>query len=133
MDFVLLPGQRHDLFGVAPLLDGVEFEALIANKGVVVMETLGLLDMMKDKRGAGALSDAALRSFQDKIIYRCEAKRIEVIKVDRWFPSTQLCSGCGKLQKMSLDKRVYKCACGLELGRDFNAALNLERYGKERT
>ena len=130
---MLLPGQRHDLFGVAPLLDGVEFEALIANKGVVVMETLGLLDMMKDKRGAGALSDAALRSFQDKIIYRCEAKRIEVIKVDRWFPSTQLCSGCGKLQKMSLDKRVYKCACGLELGRDFNAALNLERYGKERT
>ena len=32
VDFVLLPGQRHDLIGVAPLLDGVEFEALIADK-----------------------------------------------------------------------------------------------------
>ena len=105
---------------------------IVANRRVVVMETLGLVDMLKDKRGAGALSDAALRSFQDKIIYRCTAKRVEVIKVDRWFPSTQLCSDCGKLQKMSLGKRVYKCACGLELGRDFNAALNLERYGEER-
>ena len=106
---------------------------IVANKRVVVMETLGLADMLKDKRGAGALSDAALRSFQDKIIYRCEAKRIEVIKVDRWFPSSQLCSDCGERRKISLDERVYKCACGLELGRDFNAALNLERYGKERT
>ena len=32
VDFALLPGQRHDLIGVAPLLDGVEFEALIADK-----------------------------------------------------------------------------------------------------
>ena len=105
---------------------------IVANKGVVVMETLGLADMLKDKRGAGALSDAALRSFQDKIAYRCKSKRIKVIKVDRWFPSTQLCSGCGERRKMSLDKRVYKCACGLELGRDFNAALNLKRCGEEK-
>ena len=89
---------------------------LVADKAVVAMETLGLLDMLQDKRGAGALSDAALGSFQNKIIYRCEAERIEVIKAGRWFPSSQLCS-----------------ACGVEINRDFNAALNLERYGKERT
>ena len=105
---------------------------IVANKRAVVLETLGVADMLKDKRGAGALSDAAVRSFQDKVIYRCKAKGIEVVKVDRWFPSTQLCSGCGERRKMSLDERVYKCACGLQLGRDFNAALNLKRYGEER-
>ena len=106
---------------------------LVADKAVVAMETLGLLDMLKDKRGAGALSDAALGSFQKKLIYRCDAKKTLVIKADRWFPSSQLCSDCGERRKISLDERVYKCACGVELNRDFNAALNLEHYGKERT
>lgn len=105
---------------------------IVANKRAVVLETLGVADMLKDKRGAGALSDAALRSFQDNIQYRCIAKDIAVIKVDRWFPSTQLCSSCGERRKMSLDERVYKCACGLELGRDFNAAVNLKHYGEKR-
>ena len=106
---------------------------LVANKRSVVLETLGLTDMLKDKRGVGALSNAALRSFQDKIAYRCTERRIEVVKADRWFPSTQLCSGCGERRKVSRGERVYKCACGVELNRDFNAALNLKRYGKERT
>ena len=106
---------------------------IVADKAVVVMETLGLTAMLKDKRGAGALSDAALGSFQNKIAYRCDAQETLVIKADRWFPSSQLCSDCGERRKMSLDERVYKCACGVELNRDFNAALNLEHYGKERT
>ena len=106
---------------------------IVADKAVVVMETLGLTAMLKDKRGAGALSDAALGSFQNKIAYRCDAKGALLIKADRWFPSSQLCSDCGERRKMSLDERVYTCACGVELNRDFNAALNLERYGKERT
>ena len=105
---------------------------LVANKRSVTLEALGLADMLKDKRGAGALSDAALRSFQDKVVYRCAERGIEVIKADRWFPSTQLCSGCGERRKVSLDERVYKCACGVELNRDFNAALNLKRYGGEK-
>ena len=105
---------------------------LVTNKRSVTLETLSLADMLKDKRGAGALSDAALRSFQQKVAYRCAERGIEVIKADRWFTSTQLCSGCGAYRKVSLDERVYKCACGVELNRDFNAALNLKRYGEER-
>ena len=105
---------------------------LVTNKRSVTLETLGLADMLKDKRGAGALSDAAPRSFQDKVVHRCVERGIEVIKADRWFPSTQLCSVCGERRKVSLDERVYKCACGVELNRDFNAAMNMKRYGEKR-
>ncbi|KAB8332287.1 transposase [Scytonema tolypothrichoides VB-61278] len=49
--------------------------------------------------------------------------------VDRWFPSTQLCSCCGQKKTMNLSDRIYSCdGCGFTLNRDFNAALNLENY-----
>ncbi len=49
--------------------------------------------------------------------------------VSRWFPSSKTCSGCGNAKsKLGLGERTYCCgACGLELDRDLNAAINLER------
>ncbi len=50
-------------------------------------------------------------------------------KVDRWRPSTKMCSGCGQLHDMPLDKRTMKCDYGLLLGRDTNAAINIKNAG----
>jgi putative transposase len=54
-----------------------------------------------------------------------------LIVAPRSFPSTRLCSRCGHLNgKMPLSQRVLRCeACGLEMDRDLNAALNLKAYG----
>lgn len=54
----------------------------------------------------------------------------EVIAVDRWFPSSRLCSRCGALQeKMALDVRTWTCGCGTVHDRDVNAAKNLLAAG----
>ena len=53
---------------------------------------------------------------------------IELRQVDRFYPSSKLCSCCGhKKVKLSLSERIFKCeACDAELDRDFNASLNLK-------
>ncbi len=50
-------------------------------------------------------------------------------KVDRWLPSTRMCSSCGQLHDMPLDKRTMQCDCGLVLDRDANAAINIKNAG----
>ncbi|MGL4820442.1 MAG: zinc ribbon domain-containing protein, partial [Bacilli bacterium] len=51
------------------------------------------------------------------------------VEADRWFPSSKLCSGCGKIKvDLRLSDRIYSCDCGLSIDRDLNAALNLSRY-----
>lgn len=50
--------------------------------------------------------------------------------VDRFYPSTKTCSGCGHMQEIGLDERVFRCGeCGLVIGRDLNSAINNEREG----
>ena len=63
--------------------------------------------------------------------YKCEWGGIEFERVDRWYPSTKRCSGCGERKAyMGLDERVYACkSCGMGMERDLNAALNLKEYG----
>ncbi|SFU56274.1 Putative transposase DNA-binding domain-containing protein, partial [Clostridium sp. DSM 8431] len=48
---------------------------------------------------------------------------------DRYFPSSKLCSSCGSIKKdLKLKDRIYKCSCGLNINRDYNASINLSRY-----
>ena len=55
----------------------------------------------------------------------------ELVIIDKWFPSSKTCSGCGKIkQDLKLSDRIYKCNhCGLELDRDHNAAKNIYTLG----
>ena len=57
---------------------------------------------------------------------------IQVIIADRFFPSSKLCSCCGKIKKdLKLSERIYKCECGNVIDRDLQAALNLKKYGED--
>ena len=62
--------------------------------------------------------------------YKCEVKGIKLQFADRFYPSSKTCSCCGYIKKdLKLKDRKYICSeCGLKIDRDFNAALNLERY-----
>ena len=54
------------------------------------------------------------------------------VQVDRFYPSTKTCSRCGHVQEIGLDERVFRCeACGLEIDRNLNSAINNEREGLE--
>ncbi|MEZ0076853.1 transposase [Planotetraspora sp. GP83] len=54
----------------------------------------------------------------------------ELIVIDRWFPSSKLCSACGTLQgTMPLNVRQWVCACGVVHDRDVNAAKNILAAG----
>ena len=106
---------------------------IVTKARVVVMEDLDIIDMMNQggKRLAGRIARAAMRSLQEKIAYRCAAAGVRLVKVPGDFPSTRMCSWCGKLQNMPLGQRIYDCPwCGLVLDRDLNAAINLKQYGE---
>ncbi len=52
-----------------------------------------------------------------------------VIEIDRWTPTTQICSGCGKRHQLGLQDRELNCDCGLVIDRDHNAARNILEAG----
>ena len=56
----------------------------------------------------------------------------QFLKIDKWFPSSKTCSRCGNVkEKLKLSERSYKCeCCGIEIDRDYNAALNIKNIGK---
>ncbi|WP_315344833.1 transposase, partial [Leptotrichia wadei] len=56
----------------------------------------------------------------------------QFLKINKWFPSSKTCSKCGNVkEELKLSERSYKCeCCGIEIDRDYNAALNIKNIGK---
>ena len=97
----------------------------------VVMEDLNVKGMIKNRNLAKAISQQKFYEFKRQMEYKCEKYGIEFIQVDRFFPSSKLCSNCGQIKKnLKLSDRRYHCDCGLHIDRDLNASLNLANYGK---
>ena len=95
----------------------------------VVMETLNIKGMMKNRHLAKAIQQQCLYDFKIKMKYKCELYGIEFVEADKWFPSSKMCSCCGVIKKdLKLKDRIYQCSCGLKIDRDFNASINLSRY-----
>lgn len=96
----------------------------------VVMETLNIQGMMKNKHIAKAVQQQGLYEFKRQMQYKCEWNGIEFVEADKWYPSSKTCSQCGHIKtKLSLSERVYKCeCCGAVIDRDLNAAINLSKY-----
>jgi len=97
----------------------------------IVMETLNIKGMMKNKHLSKAIAQQGLSEFKRQLQYKCEKYGIEFVEADKWYPSSKTCSHCGNVKtKLSLSERTYHCeACGQSLDRDLNAAINLSRYG----
>lgn len=96
----------------------------------IVMETLNIKKMMKNKHLSKAIQEQCLYEFKRQMKYKCEWNGIEFVQADRFYPSSKLCSCCGKVKKdLKLSDRVYKCDCGLVIDRDKNASINLANYG----
>ncbi len=94
--------------------------------GKIVIEDLNVSGMLQNRYLARAVADAGMNEIHRQIIYKAEWNGVEVIKADRWFASSKTCSGCGEYLEITLADRYIICpACGLEIDRDLNAAINL--------
>lgn len=96
----------------------------------IVVETLNIRGLMKNKHLAKAFSDQKLYEFSRQLQYKSKKYNIEFVKADSWFPSSKLCSCCGhKKSDLKLKDRTYYCTeCGFECDRDLNASYNLAGY-----
>ena len=104
----------------------------IANQyDVVCVEDLHMRAMSNRGFGNGkATLDNGYGYFLEMLEYKLADRGKHFVKVNKWYPSSQLCSGCGKRKKLGLEERVYECSCGLKMDRDYNAAINIRREGQ---
>lgn len=103
----------------------------IANSyDVVCVESLNMRSLSNESFGNGkATMDNGYGMFLNMLEYKLSDRGKHFVKVDKWFPSTQLCSCCGNRMKLALNQRIYKCSCGLTIDRDLNAAINIRDEG----
>ncbi|MGL5151462.1 MAG: RNA-guided endonuclease InsQ/TnpB family protein [Clostridium sp.] len=95
----------------------------------IVMETLNIKNMMKNKHLSKAIAEQSLYEFKRQIQYKCKKFGIEFVEADRMYPSSKKCSCCGTIKKdLKLKDRIYNCSCGFKLDRDLNASINLANY-----
>jgi len=96
----------------------------------IVLEDLNVSGMMKNHKLAGAIGDASFNEIKRQLSYKTSWYGGSIIEVDRFFPSSKMCSICGCLKEdFTLEDRIYICDCGNVIDRDLNASINLEKYG----
>ena len=99
---------------------------------VIVIETLSSKNLMKNHKLAKSIGDAGWHEFVRQLGYKAEQKGRTIIKADRFYPSSQICSSCGHRDgKKALHVREWDCpSCGEHLDRDINASKNLLALAK---
>jgi putative transposase len=104
---------------------------LVNDNQVVVVENLNTKGMLRNHNLAKAISDAGWGMFTNFLAYKLERKGGAFIEIDRWFPSSKLCSNCFyQMGEMPLDVREWTCPhCGTHHDRDGNAAHNIRAEG----
>ncbi len=105
--------------------------AIIKNHDVICMEDLHTKGMLRNHKLAKSISDVSWSSFVAKLQYKAEWYGRAIIKVDQWYPSSQICSECGHRDgKKSLGIRKWMCpACHAHHDRDINASNNIRNEG----
>lgn len=112
-------------------LHQITSEIIKREPSFICIEDLNVKGMMKNKHLSKAIQQQGFYEFRRQIKYKSKWNNITVIVADRFFPSSKLCSCCGKIKKdLKLSDRVYKCDCGNMIDRDYQASLNLKRYGE---
>ena len=112
-------------------LHQITSEIIKREPSFICMEDLNVKGMMKNRHLSKAVQQQGFYEFRRQIEYKATWNHIPVIIADRFFPSSKLCSCCGTIKKdLELSDRIYKCGCGNVIDRDYQAALNLKRYGE---
>lgn len=104
---------------------------LLNENQVIIMEDLNVKGMMKNHKLAKSIQELSLYRFKEIMKYKAKWFNREIIKIDRYFPSSKLCSSCGyKNDDLTLRDRTWVCLhCGQTHNRDINAAVNILNEG----
>jgi len=105
---------------------------LLNENQVIVMEDLNVKGMMKNHNLAKSIQELSLYRFKEILKYKAEWYGRDIIEINRFFPSSKLCSTCGtKNDKLTLKDREWTCtSCNTVHDRDVNAAFNILNEGK---
>ncbi len=104
---------------------------LVSDSQAVIVENLHIKGMVRNPKLAKSISDVGWGTFTNFLAYKLERIGGKLIEIDRWFPSSKLCSNCFyQMSEMPLDIREWTCPhCGTHHDRDGNAAINIRAEG----
>jgi putative transposase len=105
---------------------------IISENQAVFVEGLNVVGMTKNHSLAKHIVDAAFGEIFRELEYKAEWHGRTYLELDRFFPSSKLCSSCGHLlDELPLSVREWDCpACGVHHDRDINAAINIRKAGR---
>ena len=105
---------------------------IINENQVIYLETLAVQNMMKNHCLAGAIADASWYETNRQLEYKAGWYGRQIVRLDRWFPSSKTCADCGWInQGLKLKDREWTCqGCGKLVQRDPNAAKMILQQGK---
>jgi putative transposase len=103
---------------------------LVEENQLIRLETLEVHGMLRNRRLSKSIADAGWVMFERYVTYKGAWYGCRVERVDRWYPSSQLCHACGhQYRDLTLGERRWVCpACGAVHDRDLNAAINILEY-----
>ena len=111
-------------------LHKVSYE-LVRDNGLIVIEDLNVKGMIKNRKLSKHIADASWGNFVNLLQYKCDWYGRELVKVNRFFPSSKTCNECGWInQELKLSDREWTCkSCGVVHDRDINASRNILKEG----
>lgn len=107
---------------------------LVRKYDIICLEDLNIKGMIKNHRLAKAINDASWGQFVSMLTYKAELNDKQVVKIDRWYPSSKTCHNCGWVNEgLKLSDRQWVCPhCGEIIDRDINAAKNILSEGDKK-
>lgn len=103
---------------------------LVKRYDIILIEDLNIQGMMKNHHLSRAIGRCGFYEFKSMLEYKCQEHDKQLIVIDRWYPSSKICSCCGnKKEDLKLQDRTYICEkCGTIIDRDYNASINIKNY-----
>ena len=98
---------------------------------IICIEDLNVKGMLRNHHLTQAVVDASFGMFRTMLEYKCRWYGVNLIKIDRFAPSSKTCGKCGHIYKrLKLSERSWTCPeCGTHHDRDLNAACNIKNFG----